>query len=323
MPFPDVFLHVFHSDPNCAAIPAERILRWESLDGFLKEVAAGGEGAVVAGTGAGTLENLRGARDDAGLPKWGVVDAAEFTGLTPEAAWGVVEKEAERHRLARENARLRGDLLTLGRKIAHDLRSPLGGVLNTAELLKEILGDHSAEDAALTRPVFESVKTISRLVDVMSLVTRATARGAARETLRMDHPLMMALQRLDRRITAAGAKVECGAAGRVAAGDAALLEEIWYQLLENALTHGGKNIRAGREDGGWWHVEDDGPGVSPEKAERLFQPFHTLHDPGSARGLGLPLVERLVALQGGECAHTVPAGGGARFSFRLGGAADV
>ncbi|MGA2030108.1 MAG: hypothetical protein ABSG87_08555, partial [Verrucomicrobiota bacterium] len=48
-------------------------------------------------------------------------------------------REVTREELLQENARLRGDLLTVAVRVSHDLRTPLGGIVNTGELLQEIL----------------------------------------------------------------------------------------------------------------------------------------------------------------------------------------
>ncbi|MEI9866472.1 MAG: hypothetical protein WDN00_18335 [Limisphaerales bacterium] len=52
---------------------------------------------------------------------------------------GAAARSITQDQLLRENARLRGDLLTIAVRVSHDLRTPLGGIVNTGELLKEIL----------------------------------------------------------------------------------------------------------------------------------------------------------------------------------------
>ena len=58
------------------------------------------------------------------------------------------------------------------------------------------------------------------------------------------------------------------------------------------------------------------PGVPAAKQAALFTPFDRLHMVIGV-GLGLAIVERLVALQGGRSGHESPAAGGARFYFTL------
>jgi len=97
-------------------------------------------------------------------------------------------------------------------------------------------------------------------------------------------------------------------------------EAIWVNLLGNALRHGGDApvVVAWQPDstGFRFSVTDTGPGVAAEARATLFTPFDRLHSV-IAPGLGLAIVERLVALQGGTCGHERPAAGGACFYFAL------
>jgi C4-dicarboxylate-specific signal transduction histidine kinase len=66
-------------------------------------------------------------------------------------------------------------------------------------------------------------------------------------------------------------------------------------------------------------VQDNGPGVSPEHQDRIFEPFYTTGRPGATLGLGLPVARMVVAEHGGQlrlasCADT---GGGACFEIDL------
>ena len=61
--------------------------------------------------------------------------------------------------------------------------------------------------------------------------------------------------------------------------------------------------------------EDDGPGVPPEEAERVFQPFHTTRSAGT--GLGLALVQRVVEAHGGRIELDPRPGLGAAFTVSL------
>lgn len=73
-------------------------------------------------------------------------------------------------------------------------------------------------------------------------------------------------------------------------GVAAWLEVMWWNLLANALQHGGNRIELGWEEGGkefYFWICDQGGGVPMEKRGKLFQPFHFLHEPDAAHGLGL------------------------------------
>jgi signal transduction histidine kinase len=65
-------------------------------------------------------------------------------------------------------------------------------------------------------------------------------------------------------------------------------------------------------------VRDDGPGIVPERAAQLFQPFVTDGKPAGT-GLGLYLCRRYVELMHGDIALESAPGHGAKFSIRLPG----
>lgn len=99
----------------------------------------------------------------------------------------------------------------------------------------------------------------------------------------------------------------------------ARVERVLVNLLGNALEAmpGGGTIRvSARLDGVSARIDvaDDGPGISPEIRERLFQPFVT-H--GKKSGLGLALSRQTVIDHGGEIWVESEPGKGARFSIRL------
>jgi signal transduction histidine kinase len=124
------------------------------------------------------------------------------------------------------------------------------------------------------------------------------------------------------RIREKGASVSKMKSWPDAIGDPAHVEAIWAGLLDNAIRHSGESpkIELGWEqagDGNKFWVRDNGPGVPTEKRRSLFHPYHRLHEPSAPRGLGLPIVERLVKLQGGQCGHEAGTQDGSTFFFTL------
>jgi K+-sensing histidine kinase KdpD len=232
------------------------------------------------------------------------------------------ESASEQDPLIRENARLRGDLLTVAKRISHDLRAPLGGIVSTGEILREILAEKEPSSAVLTDSLFNSVDELSRLIKSVSVVTKASASPRAKEKVEMGGIVSGVLQQLESRTLKKQATiVEPGSWPEVEGVDS-WLEVIWWNFLANALQHAGESPRiefGWREETGkirFW-ISDNGPGVPANKSNKLFQPFDSLHKPDSMQGLGLSVVQRLVELQGGDCGYEANPKGGAWFFFTL------
>ncbi len=94
-------------------------------------------------------------------------------------------------------------------------------------------------------------------------------------------------------------------------GDARLLRRLVRNLIENANRHGAApiSVSVARDSGApgiTLRVADSGPGVSPERAEQVFEPFHRGPTRGSVRGngLGLALVRSIAERHGGTVRFT-------------------
>ena len=264
------------------------------------------------------------ATDGDGLPRWATaVVAAEDAPETIEQIMGAAARE---HALRRENAQLRGDLATIGVRVTHDLRTPLGGVLTTTEMLREVLGEDAPKDVPLVRPIIESTEALVQLIQRVSFFAKANATREPLRPLSLAVPFWDAFQHLEARIAKAGATLAQPRDWPEACGNAGWIEVMWRNLIGNALNHGGAAVRmaAGWEPRGTevrcW-LRDSGR-VAPEKRGALFFPFERLHEPGAPRGLGLPMVRRLVELQGGRCGYAAREDG-SEFWFTLPAAGEI
>jgi signal transduction histidine kinase len=219
-----------------------------------------------------------------------------------------------------ENARRRGDLLTVASRISHDLRTPLGGIMTATEVLREMLADVKQPET-LTKAILDSVDDMTRLIRQISFVTRATAQPQPLKPVNMSHVFANVLQRNQRLITKRTAIVAEPSSWPEVNGVADWLEYAWSSLLTNALQHTPEKVRIElswqEEDGQCrFGVADNGEGVREDLRPTLFCPFHLLHKPNGPRGLGLSIVQRLMELQGGSCGYE-PLPDGSLFYFSL------
>ncbi len=223
--------------------------------------------------------------------------------------------------LRQENLRLKGDLLSVARRFRHDLLSPVGSIQIAAEVLAQMRPEDTAEIPNMAEILKHSGGEISQMVDRVSFLLLASAQPAPLVKIDMATILTEALRELEENIGRGTARVQLPATWPEVYGVAAWLHVVWVNLLNNAVRHGGsapKIVVAWRaEPGGFrFSVTDDGPGVPAARQAALFTPFDRLHTAVGV-GLGLSIVERLIALQGGRCGHERPANGGAHFYFTL------
>ena len=105
---------------------------------------------------------------------------------------------------------------------------------------------------------------------------------------------------------------------------ASLLRQVFQNLLANAVKFTDAEqprirIGARRLSSGWrFEVEDNGPGVEPRHAERVFEMFQRLHGRDvEGSGMGLAIVKRLVERHGGQVRVTPAEPRGSIFSFTI------
>lgn len=297
------------------------------------EAVLGGELLVLANVDEISVIKATEARDATGLRRWAIVilgetRALEGVEIVSSQEWDapplarVLRSAVVRHQLIRENERFQGDLRTLAYRISHDLRTPLGGILSAAEALKEILADHDPASVALTKPLFDSVADLGKLIDRVSMVTKASANPVAKKSVPMGEVLWAALQRHERQILKKNAVVTQPDSWPEVEAVSSWLEVVWGNLLSNALQHGKTTPRIelgwsqNEQEFRFW-VSDNGTGVPSEKLGDLFQPFHLLHHSNARKGLGLSIVQRLLEFQGGRCGYERSSEGGSTFYFTL------
>ena len=324
------------ADAAQADFPAAVVADPESVtEALARPASEGNEVLVLFDPDEKSLTEAETAANGSGGPRWAIVaiggasasDNSNTISLTAEEwnaknASRVIRAAVRLHLLECENAKLRGDLSTIGRRISHDLRAPLSGIYSAVDAINESASGSAADRAIFTQAISSSTDELVQLIDRVSFLLKVSAESHEKETTLMGEIVFGTLQRLEKTTLKKGAVITQPANWPVVNGHAANLEVIWTNLISNALRHGGEKPKI---DLGWselddeyrFWVEDQGPGVREDKVNRLFQPFNLLHKLNATRGIGLALVRRLVDLEGGKCGYEPRAGGGARFYFTL------
>ncbi len=318
-------------DAAARAFSGALVVDVTSVTDAAARAAGSGSCLFVIGSGSPAVKEALGMATLHGQSLWALValgsELVEGVETVPPAEWnapllGRVFRSAVAQQVLRaENLRLVGDLKTLARRISHDLRSPVGSIHTSADVLTEISPDETETIATMAEIVKSSSEEIHQIVDRVGFLMWASAQPSPRTGIEMADVLRHVLQHLHHRIENTSATVTLPSSWPAVNGVAEWLQVIWTNLLNNALQHGGAAPAiviawAPDERGFRFTVTDRGAGVPTARQAALFTPFERLHVVKTP-GLGLSVVQRLVALQGGQCGHERPAEGGARFYFTL------
>jgi len=212
--------------------------------------------------------------------------------------------------------------------VSHDLRAPVRAISGFCDLIAADHGARLEAEPELTRKlgvIKDNAGRMQTLIDDLLAFSRFGRQSLRIETVDMTALARNAVERLLAEMP--GSAVEVRLADLpLAEGDASLLEQVWANLLSNALKFSSREPRPSVEIGGadagnecTYYVADNGAGFDPRYAARLFQAFHRLHHetefPGT--GVGLALVHRIVVRHGGRVWADGTLGEGATFHFTL------
>jgi two-component system OmpR family sensor kinase len=209
---------------------------------------------------------------------------------------------------------------------SHELRTPLTSVQGYAELFRRGAADDPEALAAAMRRIEEESARMSDLVDELSLLARLD-QGRPLEHEPVDLAGVTAAAVDAARVADPARPIDLDAPGSLLVlGDAGRLRQIADNLLANARVHTPErtpvHVRLAADGpDAVLEVEDEGRGIPPEDAERIFERFYRA-DPSRSRerggvGLGLSIVAAVAGAHGGSARYSPRNGGGSRFEVRI------
>jgi signal transduction histidine kinase len=225
-----------------------------------------------------------------------------------------------------EREKLVKELDAFARTVAHDLKSPLAVIYGYSLLLKEDY-DHLPFDQVKESVdiLFQTSEKMANIVDeLLMLASVRRMEDVPIAPLKMAEVVAGARSRLLSQIHDSRATITAPEQWPTAAGYGPWVEEVWANYISNAIKYGGTPpvIELGADvqpDGmiRFW-VRDNGQGITPDKQSKLFTEFSRLHNVRvEGYGLGLSIVQRIIARLGGQVSVESEAGTGSTFSFTL------
>ena len=213
-------------------------------------------------------------------------------------------------------------LASLGRlsaSIAHEIRNPVGAMSHAGQLLAES-PNITSEDRRLTEIIRTNAERVSGIINNVLRLSKREQTHVEPLSLQawceeFHEEFCETMQWPEARLRASGTSVDIEVRA-----DPGQLRQIVWNLCENALKHGVRDstdqvieIRYGRMSvtaRPFLEVADRGPGVAPENAERIFEPFFS---GGRGTGLGLFLARELAQTNGATLLYEARPGGGSIF----------
>ncbi|HXF92607.1 MAG TPA: ATP-binding protein [Nitrospiraceae bacterium] len=262
----------------------------------------------------------------------GLLVIAPLTGYAAWASWRLVRESRALRRTRRE---LEASVVELERSnqelqqfayvASHDLQEPLRMVASYTQLLaRRYRGKLDADADEFIGYAVDGAVRMQQLINDLLAYSRVTSHGHAFEPTDCQALVRDVLLNLRVAIEESGAVVTYDRLPTVMA-DGAQLGRVFQNLVGNAIKFRGRepprvHIAVERRDAEWrFAVRDNGIGIDPQYANRIFVLFQRLHSreeyPGT--GIGLAICKKVVERHGGRIWVESEAGKGATFYFTL------
>lgn len=256
---------------------------------------------------------------------WQEAERAAARELRSTIVGVVLRKAEELAEISNELQRSNQELEAFSYSVSHDLRAPFRHIVGFAQLLREreTLLDEKSQHYLQT--ISDAAVSAGRLVDDLlhfSQLGRAsiTNRPVDMDKLAAEVVRTMKLSHMERSINWSVGKLP------VANGDATLLRQVWFNLVDNAVKYTSTREQAEISIGGeqvgdmmlYW-VRDNGVGFDMTYVGKLFGVFQRLQraEDFEGTGIGLALVRRIVDRHNGSIKAEGEIDRGACFTFAL------
>lgn len=311
-------------------------------------VCEASEGDTARETAAGIRAVIAGDREEFSLEypchtperdRWFMMQAKPYD-HTGERFVLVMHVDITERRRLEQRTRVQAERMEgFAKLLSHDLRNPLSVALAEAESLEHDDDVDLGTDAGGRSTLRSSLERMASIIDdALALVTIDEVAESE-----------LAVISLERGVEDAWAHVHTESATVEVAGTVAiranesLVSHLFENLFRNAIEHAGDDATVevgpltdgtdGTDDRAavdGFYVEDDGPGIPPDRRERVFEsgysvdssaadePGHTqsMQDAESGSGFGLAIVREVADAHGWSVSVTAGQNGGARFEIR-------
>jgi len=298
------------------ALVAAGAAAWAAMNAWVTGplAALGAEAQAVASGGLGRGLKVSGPREIMEL-------AADVEAMRRQLLSGLDDLSFKATELERSNR----ELEQFAYVASHDLQEPLRKVASFCQMLESRYAGQLDERAhQYIAFAVDGAKRMQLLINELLMFSRVGQPGTVRACVDLNAVASEVTDRLDATIADADAEVIVGDLPTVD-GDPTLLSQLFQNLIANSIKfrrldeHPVIRISAEPGDGLWtFACEDNGIGIAPAHAERVFVIFQRLHprDAYPGTGIGLALCRKIVDFHGGRIWVDTTAGTGEGTTIR-------
>jgi signal transduction histidine kinase len=209
---------------------------------------------------------------------------------------------------------------------SHELRTPLAITRAEVDVALADPDAPAAELRATAERVRDATDRSERLIEGLLTLAGSERELRAREPADLADSAAAALEHAQRGDGPGGLQLTTALRPAPVVGDAALLERMIANLVENAIRHnrpdGWVDVATGTGDGrAFVQVANGGPAIPADRVESLFEPFRRLEERVASldrgAGLGLSIVRSVAHAHGGDVGARALSGGGLEVTIRL------
>jgi two-component system NtrC family sensor kinase len=213
--------------------------------------------------------------------------------------------------------------------VAHEINNPLAVILQKTGWMEDLLTEEDLQGSKNIEEFKASIRKIEEHVErarkvVHNMLGYARRMEPRLEDVDVNDTLRQTISILDNfaRINNIDIQTELNQQLPIIAGDQAQLQQVFLNLISNAIDAIGKNGRIGvktiRSEGEILvSVTDNGPGIPEEMVRKVFDPFFTTKSSGKGTGLGLWISYGIMEKMGGNISVNSKVGEGTTFVVRI------
>ncbi|HIJ56759.1 MAG TPA: two-component sensor histidine kinase [Deltaproteobacteria bacterium] len=213
--------------------------------------------------------------------------------------------------------------------VAHEINNPLATIIQKTGWMEDLLEEEEFQNSENFEEFRTSIKKIEEHVErarkvVHNMLGYARKMEPRLEDVDVNDTLNQTINILENYARNNNIDIQTDLANDlpIIAGDQAQLQQVFLNLITNAIDAIGKNglIEAkSRRTDSQIHVsiKDDGPGLSEDEMKKIFDPFYTTKESGKGTGLGLWVSHSIIEKMGGTINVRSGAGLGATFTVEI------